>query len=128
MLYKVLVVDDEVPVRDLLSDLLKRENCSVNICGTGEEALDLLKKDSFDVVLLDIKLPGISGLEVLKNIRDTNKNLPVIMITGFGYNEDLISKSKEFGCSGYIGKNMPVAQIISTFKQFVEKQKSEDNL
>ena len=125
MLYKVLVVDDEAPVRELLSDLLKREGCKVSICATGEEALDLLKKDSFDVVLLDIKLSGISGLEVLKNIRDTNKDLAVIMITGFGYNEDLICKSKEFGCSGYIGKNMPVAQIISTFKQFAKKTEAE---
>lgn len=123
MLYKVLVVDDEAPVRDLLSDLLKREDCKVTVCATGEEALELLKKDTFDVVLLDIKLPGISGLEVLKNIRDANKNLPVIMITGFGYNEDLICKSKEFGCSGYIGKNMPVAQIIATFKQFAKNAK-----
>ena len=81
MLYKVLVVDDEAPVRDLLSDLLKREGCKVSICATGEEALELLKKDTFEVVLLDIKLPGISGLEVLKNIRDTDKSLPVIMIT-----------------------------------------------
>lgn len=123
MLYKVLVVDDEVPVRDLLNDLLKREDCGVSTCGSGEDALEMLKKDSFDIVLLDIKLPGISGLEVLKNIRDTDKNLPVIMITGFGYNEDLISKSKEFGCSGYIGKNMPVAQIITTFKQFAKNAK-----
>ncbi|MDD5505775.1 MAG: response regulator [Candidatus Omnitrophica bacterium] len=123
MLYKVLVVDDETPVRDLLNDLLRREGCNVSICGTGEEALELFKKDTFDVVLLDIKLPGISGLEVLKNIRETNKGLPVIMITGFGYNEDLICKSKEFGCSGYIGKNMPVAQIITTFKQFVKNAK-----
>jgi len=126
MLYKVLVVDDEAPVRDLLNDLLKREDCKVSISATGEEALELLKKDTFDVVLLDIKLPGISGLEVLKNIRDTNKDLPVIMITGFGYNEDLITKSKEFGCSGYIGKNMPVAQIITTFKQFAKNAKTPE--
>lgn len=126
MLYKVLVVDDEAPVRDLLNDLLKREDYKVTVCATGEEGLELFKKEAFDVVLLDIKLPGISGLEVLKNIRDTNESLPVIMITGFGYNEDLICKSKEFGCSGYIGKNMPVAQIISTFKQFVEKAKEGD--
>ncbi|MDD5561393.1 MAG: response regulator [Candidatus Omnitrophica bacterium] len=125
MAHKVLVVDDELPVRDLLNDLLKRESYIVTVCPSGEEALELLKKDSFDVVLLDIKLPGISGLEVLKNIRDTNKGLAVIMITGFGYNEDLICKTKEFGCSGYIGKNMPVAQIITTFKQIVKGAKNE---
>ncbi|MFA6129776.1 MAG: response regulator [Candidatus Omnitrophota bacterium] len=127
MTHKVLVVDDEMPVRDLLNDLLKREEYKVTTCSTGEEALEMLKKDSFDIVLLDIKLPGISGLEVLKNIRDTDKCLPVIMITGFGYNEDLICKTKEFGCSGYIGKNMPVAQIITTFKQYAKDAKKENN-
>ena len=85
--------------------------------------MEILKKESFDVVLLDIKLPGMSGLEVLKNIREKNKNLPVVMITGFGFDEELIAKTKEFGCSGYIGKNMPVSQIIITFKEFVKKAK-----
>ncbi|MFA6358462.1 MAG: response regulator [Candidatus Omnitrophota bacterium] len=120
MLYKILIVDDEPLVKDLFIDLFKKEDCQTIACGTGEEALIELKKESFDVVLLDIKLPGISGLEVLKNIRDTDKKLPVIMITGFGFDEELITKSKQLGCSGYIGKNMPVAQIIITFKQFVK--------
>ena len=125
MLYKILIVDDEPPVRDLFVDLFKKEDCQTIACASGEEALAILKKDAFDVVLLDIKLPGMSGLEVLKNIRDTDKNLPVVMITGFGFDEDLITKSKQFGCSGYIGKNMPVAQIIATFKQFIKNAKEK---
>lgn len=123
MLYKILVVDDEVPVRDLLGDLFKKENYLPFTCGSGEEALEVLKKEAFDVVLLDIKLGGMSGLELLKEIRAKFANLPVVMITGFGYDEELISKSKQFGCCGYIGKNMPVDQIISTFKQFVKESK-----
>lgn len=123
MLYKILVVDDETEVRDLLVDLLNKEDYLSKSCASGEAALDLLKTESFDAVLLDIKLSGISGLEVLKNIRDTYKNLPVVMITGFGYDEDLIAKSKQCGCCGYIGKNMPVSQIITTFKQFIETAK-----
>ncbi|MDP2043810.1 MAG: response regulator [Candidatus Omnitrophota bacterium] len=127
MPYKVLIVDDEEAVRDLFVDLLKKEGYQTSACATGEETLELLKKESFDVVLLDIKLPGISGLEVLKNIRDSYKDLTVVMITGFGYDEDLITKSKQFGCAGYIGKNMPVSQIITTFKQFVRKAKEKGN-
>lgn len=127
MLYKILIVDDEAPVRELFVDLFKKEDCESSACATGEEALAILKKETFDVVLLDIKLPGISGLEVLKNIRDTDKNLPVVMITGFGYDEELIAKTKQFGCSGYIGKNMPVSQIIITFKQFVKTAKEKIN-
>ncbi|MEI6831155.1 MAG: response regulator [Candidatus Omnitrophota bacterium] len=123
MVYKILIVDDEEAVRDLFSELLKKEGYKTNTCATGEETLELLKKENFDVVLLDIKLPGVSGLEVLKNIRDSYSNLPVVMITGFGYDEDLISKTKQLGCSGYIGKNMPISQIITTFKQFVKSAK-----
>ncbi len=123
MLYKILVVDDEAPVRELFIDLFKKEDCQAIAVASGEEALANLKKETFDVVLLDIKLPGMSGLEVLKNIRDNYKDLPVVMITGFGFDEDLITKSKQLGCSGYIGKNMPVAQIIVTFKQFVKNAK-----
>lgn len=126
MPYKVLIVDDEEAVRGLFVDLLKKEGYQTGACTTGEEALELLKKESFDVVLLDIKLPGISGLEVLKNIRDSYKDLTVVMITGFGYDEDLITKSKQFGCCGYIGKNMPVSQIITTFNQFVKKAKEKE--
>jgi len=124
--YKILIVDDEAEVRSLLDELLNKEGYLSKACANGEEALELLKKENFDAVLLDIKLTGISGLEVLKNIRDSYKKLPVIMITGFGYDEDLIAKSKQFGCFGYIGKNMPVSQIITTFKQFVKKAKERE--
>jgi len=127
VLYKILVVDDEAPVRDLLKDLFKKEDCLPITCGSGEEALAVLKKEVFDVVLLDIKLSGMSGLEVLKDIREKYANLPVVMITGFGFDEELICKSKQFGCCGYIGKNMPVAQIIVTFKQFVKEAKERGN-
>ena len=121
--YKILIVDDEEAVRDLFSELLKKEGYKTNICATGEETLELLKQENFDGVLLDIKLPDVSGLEVLKNIRDSYKNLPVVMITGFGYDEDLIAKTKQLGCSGYIGKNMPISQIITTFKLFIKNAK-----
>ena len=123
MLYKILVVDDEAPVRDLLEDLFKKEDCLPITCASGEEALAILKKEIFDVVLLDINLSGMSGLELLKDIRQGYAYLPVVMITGFGFDEELIGKSKQFGCCGYIGKNMPVDQIIVTFKQFVKEAK-----
>ena len=125
MLYKVLVVDDEAPVVELFNDLLKKENCSVKGVGSGEDALEAIKKEDFDIVLLDIKLPGMSGLEALKKMKDTNPDLVVIMITGFGYDEELISKSKEYGCAGYIGKNMPISQIVSSFKLFAKSGKEK---
>jgi two-component system response regulator (stage 0 sporulation protein F) len=123
MAYKVLVVDDEAPVRDLFHDLLKKEECSVKSVSSGEEALDMLGNEDFDVLLLDIKLTGMSGLEVLKKVKEVKPDLIVIMITGFGYDEELIAKCREYGCSGYIGKNMPVSQMISNFKLFAKTAK-----
>ena len=118
MVYKVLVVDDEAPVRDLFSDLLKKEQCMVQCATSGEEALEVIKKEDFDIVLLDIKLGGMSGLETLKKLRELKSKLTVVMITGFGYDEKLIAQSKELGCDGYIGKNMPISQIINNFRLF----------
>lgn len=125
MHYKILVVDDEAPVRDLLVDLFKKEYCLAVTCSSGEEALELLKKEVFDVALLDIKLGGMSGLDLLKVIRQKYVNLPVVMITGFGFDEELVCKSKQYGCCGYIAKNMPVAQIMATFKQLVTEAKEK---
>lgn len=124
-MYKVLVVDDEAPVRDLFDDLFRKEGYAVKCVATGEEAVDLVVKEDFDIVLMDIKLTGMSGLEALKRIKDTKPAVVVIMITGFGYDEDLVAKSKEYGCAGYIGKNMPISQMISSFKLFVKSVKEK---
>ena len=118
MVYKVLVVDDEEPVRDMFSDLLEKEKCLVRCASSGEESLEILKQEDFDVALLDIQLSGISGLETLKRIKEVKPHLTVIMITGFGYDENLVTQSKKLGCDGYIGKNMPISQIINNFRLF----------
>ena len=124
-MYKVLVVDDEAPVRDLFDDLFKKEGYDVKSVATGEESVDLVAKEDFDVVLMDIKLTGMSGLEALKMIRDIKPGIIVIMITGFGYDEGLIAKSREYGCAGYIGKNMPISQMMSSFKLFIKSAKEK---
>ena len=118
MPYKILIVDDEEPVRNLFKDLLIREKHDIKYASSAEEGLEYIEKDEFDIVLMDIKLPGISGVEALKLVKEKKPYLTVIMITGYGYDEELIAKCRELGCSGYIGKNMPVSQIMSSFKLF----------
>lgn len=125
MPYNVLVVDDETPVRDLFNDLLKKEDYAVQSVATGEEALELITKCTLDIVLLDIKLSGISGLDTLKQIKTIKPEIIVIMITGFGYDQNLIDKAMEYGCSGYIGKNMPISKIMSSFRLFIKAAKNE---
>jgi len=122
MSYKVLVVDDEDAVRDVFVELLKKEKYVPKQASNGEDALVLIEKEAFDIILLDIKLPGMSGLDVLKKIRETKPDLAVIMITGFAYDDELIAKSKEYGCCGYIVKNMSPSKIITSFKSIVKKE------
>lgn len=124
---KILVVDDEMPVRDMFKDLLKRHNYQVYAVATGEEALEAVDKENFEAVLLDVKLTGMSGLETLKKIKAKRPEMIVIMITGFGYDEELVAKSNEYGCCGYIGKNAAISQIIHCFKYFIKEAKEKCN-
>ncbi len=124
---KILVVDDEAPVRDMFKELLQKHNYQVYAVATGEEALESLAKEDFEAVLLDVKLTGISGLETLKMIKEKKPDAIVIMITGFGYDDELVTKSNTYGCSGYIGKNAPISQIINCFKTFIKEAKEKIN-
>lgn len=80
----VLIVDDEEIMREVLESLLKREGCRTQLAASGEEALELAKTDSFDVVLVDVMMPGINGIEVLEELKRLDEDLPVIIITAFG--------------------------------------------
>lgn len=99
----VLVVDDEVEFLKLMKIRLEANNYKVITAVDGEEAIDKLEDHKVDAVLLDIMLPGISGLDVLKDIRKKNKNLPVFMITAFS-NEKRFDIANKLNASGFIVK------------------------
>jgi DNA-binding response OmpR family regulator len=79
---RILVVDDEAPIRITLERLLRRRGYSVTVAASGEEALALLDQDTFDLVLLDLKLPGISGLEVAGYARTLQPAPAILLLTG----------------------------------------------
>jgi CheY-like chemotaxis protein len=81
---RLLVVDDEVFVRELLRDILEGENCDVCVAESGSEALSLFKESSFDAVFTDVGMPGMSGWELAREIRQINKKIPIAVITGWG--------------------------------------------
>ena len=122
MSYKMLIVDDEKDAREFLGRLLTRKGYAVKDAASGEEALEIIKKEDFDVVLLDVVLPGMSGVEVLQKIKELKPETKIILITGIGYDEKLIDQCMQFGCSGYVGKNIPASQIISSINLFVENK------
>ena len=99
---KILVVDDERAIRSTLKEILEYENYSVVDAADGMEALELVKNDQFDVILLDIKMPRMDGLEVLEEILKTC-DTPVVMISGHGTIETAVEAIKK-GAYDYIAK------------------------
>lgn len=81
---RLLVVDDEDFVRDLLSEILEGENCEVELAQDGTEALALFREREFDAVFTDVGMPGMSGWELAREIRQVNKQIPIAIITGWG--------------------------------------------
>ena len=81
---RILVVDDELVIRESLAGWLKRDGFLVDTVPSGEDALALLKKQGFDIMLLDIQLDGISGMEVLSHVKEHYPDIDVIMITAYG--------------------------------------------
>ena len=113
---RILVVDDEPDALDLFKDLFTQKNYKVDCVSGGLEALEFIDKEEVDAVLLDIRMPIIDGIETLIKIKEKDLNIPVVMLTAYGYDDNLISKALELGAAGYISKNLPLAQILNTFE------------
>lgn len=80
---RVLVIDDEPDMLDILRDLLESERFAVEVVDSGEQAIELFRRDPFDVAITDLRMPGIDGLETLQELRRLDPQLPVIVVTGF---------------------------------------------
>ncbi len=123
----ILIVDDETNIRHSLQKVLEREGYSVRVAATGEEALELLKKRKFQVVLSDQKLPGMSGLDLLRRIKEMNPATEVVLITGYGTVETAVEAMKE-GAYDFINKPFKRIMITKAVAKALEKQAlSEEN-
>ncbi len=118
---RILIVDDEEVLRDVLDAVLRREGFDVVPASTGEEALNLLDSEEIDLVILDIMLPGISGIDTLRAIRIANPNLPVIVITAFSSIDGAIEAMKQ-GAFHYIPKPFKNEEVILTVNKALEQR------
>lgn len=101
--FRVLVVDDELIVRDSLTEWLREDGFSVESAESGEEALEMLSKESFHLLLLDIKMSGMDGVEVLKRAKEMNADLTVVMMTAYATVETAVEAMK-MGAHDYLMK------------------------
>ncbi|MHC4392644.1 MAG: sigma-54-dependent transcriptional regulator [Planctomycetota bacterium] len=107
---RLLIVDDEEPFRKLIERNLRRAGASVTGVGSGEDALVLLTREEFDVCVLDLTMPGISGIELLRELKELNPTIEAIMITGHGTIETAIEAMK-LGAYDYIEKPLKMSEL-----------------
>ncbi len=116
---KVLVVDDEKLIVKGLKFSLEQEGFKVECAYDGEEALQLAKKNKYDIILLDIMLPKLSGMEVCQRIREYS-NVPIIMLTAKGDDMDKIM-GLEYGADDYITKPFNVLEVKARMKAVMRR-------
>ncbi|MCX5667009.1 MAG: response regulator [Candidatus Omnitrophica bacterium] len=108
---KILIVDDEPDFLEIMSARLEADDYEVTTAANGEAALNYVKNDKPDAVLLDILMPGIDGLEVLRRIRKMDESLPVYIITAFSTDERF-KEANKLGASGFIVKTDDLAKEV----------------
>lgn len=113
---KILVVDDETAICMLLSEFLSLKGYEVTTAGSGEEALVEYHKNRPDATLLDIKMPGIDGIEVLRRIRENDSDTGVIMMSAFA-DDETIRKALRTGANKYLEKPLDLGRLERTLMQ-----------
>lgn len=119
---KILVVDDEPLIRESLYEILRIEGYHVLMAPGGQEAMQLIEKNCFDIVVTDFKLPGMSGMDLLSAIRKDHPKIEVIMITGYGSIETAVEAMKK-GAYDYITKPINDGEIKIIISKIVEKMR-----
>lgn len=116
----ILVIDDEKSIRNSLKEVLEYEKHSIDLSSDGDEGLDMFRKNKYDVVLLDIKMPGIDGIEVLESIMSESSDIPVIMISGHG-NIDTAVEALKKGAYDFIEKPLDLNRLLITIRNALDK-------
>jgi len=114
----ILVVDDELSMREFLNILLEKEGYEVTTASDASSAMDLIKNQNFDLVISDIKMPGLGGLSLLEKIKEMNNSTPVIMITAYASPENAVIAMRN-GAFDYITKPFKVDEIIKIIKSAI---------
>lgn len=118
----ILVIDDERSIRNSLKDILEYEKHEVALAASGAEGLEMLSHDQFDVLLLDIKMEGMDGMEVLEQVVQLYPDMPVVMISGHG-TVDTAVKAIKMGAYDFIEKPLDLNRLLITIRNTMDKGK-----
>jgi DNA-binding NtrC family response regulator len=123
---KVLLVDDEKEFVESLSERLALRNLATDVAHDGEQALDAVESDKPDVMVLDLRMPGIDGIEVLRQVRKKHPDIAVVVLTGHGTEKDK-KQALKLGASAYLHKPVDADQLVGVLTRAWRKlKKSKD--
>ena len=121
---KILVVDDDENIRSTMKTILEDEGYVVDLAATGVEAVQKTKKSAYNVALLDIRLPDMEGVELLKLMKDPVPRMRKIMVTGYPSMQNAISALNK-NADAYLIKPIDIESLLNTVKEQLQLQKNE---
>jgi two-component system response regulator PilR (NtrC family) len=122
---RILIVDDELSMREFLKILLEKEGYEVSTAPDADTALQIVKKEEIDLVVTDIRMPGMNGLELLTELKSHSRDMPVIMITAFASPDDAVLAMKN-GAFDYITKPFNVDEIKGVIRAASNRRQRQD--
>ncbi|MEK3798704.1 response regulator [Peribacillus sp. FSL H8-0477] len=120
---KILIVDDQFGIRILLNEVFHKEGYQTFQAANGIQALEILTNHSPDLVLLDMKIPGMDGNEILKRMKQIDPDIKVIIMTAYG-ELDMIQQAKDLGAITHFAKPFDIDDIRSAVREYVPVQSS----
>lgn len=115
---EILVVDDQQGIRLLLKEVFKKDGYIIHLAANGLDALRIVDEHNIACVLLDMKIPGMDGLEILKRLKEQKAQVPVVMMTAFG-EQDLIDCAKNLGAVSFFTKPFNIFDIRNEVKMIL---------
>ncbi|MGB9602570.1 MAG: response regulator [Verrucomicrobiia bacterium] len=117
----ILVVDDEAPTRELLNLFLRKRGYEVTSVATAEEAMQCVGESVFHLVILDIDLGTSNGLDLIKPLKTAIPEAPIIIFTGLGRDDSLVSRAYAEGAAGYITKTQPLDEMLAEIRHHLNE-------
>jgi len=121
---RIMIIEDDEEMRSLLKDFLEEEGLETDSVNNGADALGKLSKDHFDLVLTDIRMPGLTGLDILPRIRRLKPKTPIIVMTAYG-SDDVRRRSLERGATAYLEKPILLTQLRTLIREMVSRKQLE---
>lgn len=113
---KILIVDDQYGIRILLNEVFQKEGYTTYQAANGMQALEIVRKHRPDLVLLDMKIPGMDGIEILKRLKEIDQDIKVIIMTAYG-ELDMIQETKELGAIMHFAKPFDIDDLREAVKK-----------